>query len=64
MKIDLYLCRYGISVDLDNIMIKGLIGITDIPKKYRVKTRKTALMSFNAPKEKVFVEDGWLRVEE
>jgi len=62
MRVDLYLSRYGITVDVEGVMQEGIEELTPIPPKYQVKTTENAFMSFEVPK--VVVEDGVLRVGE
>lgn len=50
--VDIYLCRYGISVDIDGEMAEGIREIKgDYLKPYQVETRGDALMSFDVPEE-------------
>lgn len=48
MKVDLYLSRYGITVDVEGVMQEGIRELT--PPKYQVKTIEGAFMSFEVPK--------------
>lgn len=62
MRVDLYLSRYGITVDVEGVMQEGIGELTPIPPKYQVETIGGAFMSFEVPK--VMIEDGVLRVGE
>lgn len=62
MRVDLYLSRYGITVDVEGVMQEGIRELTPIPSKYQVETIEGAFMSFEVPK--VMIEDGVLRVGE
>lgn len=62
MRVDLYLSRYGITVDVEGVMQEGIRELTPIPPKYQVETIEGAFMSFEVPK--VMIEDGILRVGE
>lgn len=62
MRVDLYLSRYGITVDVEGVIQEGIRELTPIPSKYQVETTENAFMSFEVPK--VMIEDGVLRVGE